>query len=188
MRNLLTPYPFFRTSAVHDASCTTLRTAESSRTMAHSEKYAQIYIRLPARLVEKLDRYQSRLGFESRADMFKGFALILLDKFAREEEELLFQTASELKQQMNGKQSFTEYQLDCILRGIIDSMAKPIIAMKNADAACDAVLDDIQDAFHEKTGIWLPEESVREGFRSYELMNKGTLRDYRMDVLHRKED
>ena len=64
--------------------------------MAQSEKYAQIYIRLPARLVERLDRYQTRLGFESRADMFKGFTLILLDKFAREEDELLFQTASEL--------------------------------------------------------------------------------------------
>lgn len=156
--------------------------------MVNSEKYIQIYARIPARLVEKLDRYQSRLGFETRADMFTGFVLILLDKFAREEDELLFQTASELKQQMNGKQTFTEHQLDCILRGIIDSMAKPIVAMKNADAACDAVLDDIQDAFHEKTGIWLPEESVREGFRNYELMNKGTLRDYRMNVLHTKED
>ena len=155
--------------------------------MAKAEKYVQIYVRLPARLIEKLDRYQKRLGFESRADMFKGFILILLDKFAREEDELLFQTASELKQQMNGKESFTEHQLDCILRGIIDSMAKPIIAMKNADGACDAALEDIQDAFHEKTGIWLPEEVVREGFHNYELMNKPALMDYRMGILRTRE-
>ncbi|HJJ38618.1 MAG TPA: hypothetical protein O0X42_00640 [Methanocorpusculum sp.] len=156
--------------------------------MANSEKDVQIYVRLPARLVEKLDRYQTRLGFDSRADMFKGFVLILLDKFAREEDELLFQTASELKQQVNGRESFTEHQLDCILRDIIDSMARPIVAMRKADGACDAVLDDVQDAFHEKTGIWLPEEIVREGFRDYELMNKGALTDYRMGVLHRKEE
>ena len=155
--------------------------------MNQSENEVQIYIRMPARLVKKLDTYQTRMGFGSRAEMFRGFALLIIDEFSRQEDELLFKTAAEFKNGCEGKEKLTEHQISCRLQELIGSMAKPVIAVKGPDAACNAALYDIQDAFHEEHGIWLTEDEIRDGFHMYDLTNKPALRDYLMGLKHQKE-
>ena len=155
--------------------------------MNELEEQTQIHVRLPAHLVSGLDRLQKRVGFSNRADMLKGFILLLLRQFEREEDSLLFQAADTFLDKKPGTPALSEQQISWQLQDIIGSMLMPVIAAKGARAACKAALCDIQDAFFEKTGIWLSEDEIREGFYEYELMNKPALRNYLMSINKHKE-
>ena len=155
--------------------------------MTYSEEQAQIHLRLPAHLVTGLDRLQKRSGFSTRTEMFKGFILLLLRQSELEDEQLLFKTADKFLDKKPGTPALSEQQIFSQLQDLIDSMLKPVIAAKGARAACKAALCDIQDAFFEKTGIWLSEDEIREGFYEYELMNKPALRNYLMSINKHKE-
>ena len=136
-------------------------------------------------LIRDFDRWTARLGYASRAEIFTAFAYCLIDKAQEQKDSLVFTSALALKENVP---FLSEHRIQKKLQDLIDSMMKPVIAVRGVKAAADAAWTDIQDAFHEENGIWLTEEEIREGFYQYDLLNKCKLREYALSLHHKEGD
>lgn len=148
----------------------------------------QCYFRLPRVYLKELDKVCKKLGYRSRTDFVTAMVYRILDKEAEEKDSLEFKTAAEIRSGLGNRENLTPMQLSRRLRGIINKMLKPVIAVQGVETAYNSCLDDVREAFHEKYGIWLTVDEIREGFYQYELLNKPELRDYALGVSHHKED
>ena len=137
----------------------------------------ECYFKMELDLLEELDKIIPRLGYASRSELFTAFAYCIIDKAAGDKDDLTFTVAKELTGS-GGRKNLTRNQIYRKLRSLIDEMVKPVIAMKGRKTACESALDEIRFEFHERFGIWLTDDDIREGFYQYELMNKPALRDY----------
>ena len=137
----------------------------------------ECYFRMDVELLDELDAVFPRLGYASRSELFSAFAYCIIDKAAGEKDDLTFTVAKELTG-LGERKMLTRNQIYRKLRSLIDEMVKPVIAMKGRKTACESALDEIRFEFHERFGIWLTDDDIREGFYQYELMNKPALRDY----------
>ncbi|HJJ58276.1 MAG TPA: hypothetical protein O0Y08_06035 [Methanocorpusculum sp.] len=143
---------------------------------------------MPRVYLKELDKVCKKLGYRSRTDFVTAMVYSILDKEAEEKDSLEFKTAAEIRSGLGNRENLTPMQLSRRLRGIINKMLKPVIAVQGVETAYNSCLDDVREAFHEKYGIWLTVDEIREGFYQYELLNKPELRDYALGVSHHKED
>ena len=156
--------------------------------MAKSEKIVQCYFRIPWKHLKELDRIWEGLGYTSRSKFFTAIVYSVLDKDAEKKDSLEFKTAAEIRSGLGNRENLSPAQILRRLRGIINKMLKPVVAVQGVETAYNSCLDDVREAFHEKYGIWLTVDEIREGFYQYELLNKPELRDYALGVSHHKED
>ncbi|MCQ2377519.1 MAG: ribbon-helix-helix domain-containing protein [Methanocorpusculum sp.] len=143
---------------------------------------------MPRVYLKELDKVCKKLGYRSRTDFVTAMVYRILDKEAEEKDSLEFKTAAEIRSGLGNRENLTPMQLSRRLRGIINKMLKPVIAVQGVETAYNSCLDDVREAFHEKYGIWLTVDEIREGFYQYDLLNKPELRDYALGVAHHKED
>lgn len=134
-------------------------------------------------LVDELDKRYARLGYANRTELFTAFAYAIIDRLKTKEDDLVFTCAKDLKGNMP---QMTEHQIEKHLDELIGSMFKPVIAMRNSDVACKAGTKDILEEYYARYSIFLTEEEIQHAFRRYELMNKSTLREYRIKQMMKK--
>ena len=156
--------------------------------MTKYRNQVQCYFRLPHNLVKEFNRICEKLGYASRGEFFTAIIYHILDKEAEEKDSLEFKTAAEIRSGLGNRENLSPAQILRRLRGIIDGMLKPVVAVQGVETAYNSCLDDVREAFHERYGIWLTNDEIREGFHQYELLNKPELRDYALGVSHHKED
>ena len=155
--------------------------------MSKNQYGVQCFFRLPQHLVGEFDKLCQTLGYTSRAEFFTAIVTIILDGEAEEKDSLAFKTAAEFISGSETGVHLSPAQISRRLRAIIDKMLKPVIAIRGVETACSTCLEEVREAFHEKYGIWLTEDEIREGFYQYDLLNKPKLRDYALSIKHQKE-
>lgn len=124
------------------------------------------YLRLPADLLDQLDRIIPRTNFSSRSEYFAACAAVTLHHTGPAAEKLDPATTAWINSVVAAAE---ELRQELFL--LIQTIAHSVLAVKGVPAALQHTGDILRQELYRKTGIWATDEELIRELKAYELVH-----------------